>query len=286
MLRPAEHILYLPDMAPSIEAGLLARLRPREGEIIAVADPPRLLTAGGVHLHARGDGWSDPHTDGQDLAEDKFLQAHAEFEEAKRIADADPLSLDAKKRVLLWYAIAKASYETMIEMEQMQNPGAALDLRPDAATVVRSGVPQITEGDRIIVAPYAAWRFMHLLGASDVLIIGADDPWDEIVPLVWNPLSAMWELTSNWVSLELAENRHPLSRKASYRHYGEVIATGPDAYSQIGDTVLLAGDRLEPMPDNCRWFVTRFGSWDRPGVIMVREIDGDGVRRVLATVVE
>lgn len=287
MLRRGENLLYFPESHPRTDISALAHLKCRPGEYIAVMDPPRDKTAGGVHLMTRGDGWGDIHTLGTDRAEANFEAACKELEVLREALKLDPLSWTLKKRVATQHEIAMAALATAEEYAEQQNPGAALDLRSDVCTVaaVGEGIPFVP-GDRVMIAPYSAWRIKHMLGVDDVVIMGVDDPWQEVTPLIYNPTHNVWEPLDNWLIMAIQEKGIDLeTAEAFYDYMGRIKRAGPLAESKIGDLVVLNKDIDEQRPDDTKWFGVRMSPWPR-GTAVVRETDATGVRRVLGTIQE
>lgn len=287
-LRPLENVLLWPSQVPDQDLSALYGIRPRPNELWAVLDPPRTVTDGGVHLRAEGDGWGNRSIDTIEKLGEDWERWREKALRAIAVSKADPRSLKARKRARSVSEIAQYAYYKLhaaLAAKDGESPGAGMELRPDAYTVVAAheSVPFV-RGDRILGAPYSARRLKTLFGVSDVCLFGRDDPWEDIVPFVWNPLNSEWELTSNWVGVKLDQKGYSVEfHRKTYLNSGKVVVHGPEAESRCGDHVALHRDRTVHRPDDTKWFVCRMSKFDDSGTIFVRERDSDGVQRVLAT---
>lgn len=285
-LRTGENVLYLPAEHPKVDLSPLFHVKPRPGEFLAVMDPPRSRTHGGILLDTRGDGWNDRHTEGLDRAEQDFINASLAYGEALKIFRAVPNPSHQEKRAIdaLWEQAISAA-ERFDKYSEPEPPGAALELRPDSYTVAAVGscIP-FAPGDRVCLAPYAPRRLQEWCGVPDVVLVGLDDPWEDITILVWNPLLSRWEPVSNWIAVQIAVRGSGVATTRRHFHnYGKVLMAGPLAESREGETVALHKDRTVHRSDDTKWFATKFGPWDDLGVLLVREVDSAGERRVLGT---
>lgn len=248
-----------------------------------------MRTEGGVLLQAEGDGWGNKSIDTIEQLGENWDRLCESALRAITISNADPKSFSAKKRAFYLSEMAQSAYQRLqaaLKARDGETPGAGMELRPDAYTVVAAheSVP-FTKGDRILGAPYAARRLKTLFGVKDVCLFGREDPWKDIVPFVWNPVASEWELTSNWVAVVLDQKGYSVEHhRPKYLNSGEVAMAGPDAQSKVGERVALHRDRTVPRPDNTKWFVCAFSKLERTGTVVVRECDSDGAQRVLASI--
>ena len=289
MLRPGENVLYFPVDHPKVDLEPFKQLKAKPGEYWAVLDPPREKSAGGVHLLCLEDGWSENPLDvDEGRAEEAYKDAVIELQQWSKVCrESTRVTHSMRRKWDRLYETAVAAHEAYIRVIQDKGPGAALEERPDSYTVVSvgEGVP-FTPGDRVMLAPFAPRRLQELFGVPDVCLIGYDDPWEDITPLVWNPLNQTWELTDNWVALKIHREEVAVEVvRHKYVNIGTVLSAGPKAESLLDDTVVLHRDRTLHRPDDTKWFATKYGPWDGLGVLLVREVDSEGERRILGTLV-
>jgi len=285
-LRAGENCLFYPAETPQVDLSPFRNLKPFPGEYFAVMDPPRKKTRGGVLLDARGDGWSNEAIDTEDQLQQAYDEASSRALVAIERSKQDPRSFKLKTRAMMLAEIAMSAYEKLVKADKAQDaesPGAALETRADAYTVVASGdgVP-FTPGDRVMLAPYAARRFKNLFGVPDVVMVGREDPWQDITILLWDPIQERWAPVDNWIAVQFdVKARDVLTTHRKFLNSGVVRDAGPWAQSKEGDRVALHRDRTVLRPDDTKWFASKWGPYDGQGVMFVREVDSDGVRRVL-----
>lgn len=284
MLRYGENTLSFPSETPVVDLSPLNEIKPKPGTYWAIMDPPRHRTAGGLLLRVSGDGWNDRNTELVELAEQQYREKEREALERIAIYRKDQRSKKNFTLAQMAAEVAMAAHDRWQMMSEPEAPGAGLEERPDSYTIAKvgAGVP-FTPGDRVLIAPYAARRFQELNGVADVVVVGKEDPWEDVTILLKNPLTGVWEPLSNWVAVKLSE-KPSLGLKRKFYNHGTVLMAGPDAESCEGDLVALHRDRIIHRPDNSKWFATWHGPWDRQGVLLVREVDSDGVMRVLGTI--
>ncbi len=289
MLRPGENILNFPTETPQIDLSPLSNLSPRKQEFIAVLDPPIERTPGGVYLRSIGDGWTDRHAQGCQAAEDKYRALEQDALERIAIYEKDKRSMKAYRLAYMASEVAQSAYWTWQAMIEPENPGAAMEHRPDSYTVAAVGKDlPIVPGDRVMVAPYAARRFENVNGIADVVLVGREDPWDDITIMIWDKVYDMWLPLSNWVLVELMaktvakfDGMQLVTTKKRFYNQGTIMMTGPDTTVKCDSVVALHKDRTVHRPDNTKWFATRNAPWSKTGRVLVREVDSDGERRVL-----
>lgn len=288
-LRTLENVILWPSETPAHDFSPLSAIRPRRGEFWAVLDPPRTKTDGGIFLRAEGDGWQNAGIDTIDKLGENWDRLCEAALHAITVSKADPRSHSAKKRAFYLSEMAQSAYQKLqaaLAARDAETPGAGMELRPDAYTVfaAHESVP-FTKGDRILAAPYAPRRLKNLFGVPDVCLLGRDDPWRDIVPFVWNPLTSEWELTANWVGVKLDQKGYSVAtHRPKFLNSGIVVLKGPEAESSLGERVALHRDRTIPRPDDSKWFICRMSKYDGTGTVFVRERDSDGVQRILAVI--
>lgn len=295
MLRPGENILNFPSEHPVVDPAPFQGIKPLPGEYWVVMDPPRETmpvlgadgsVAGNIHLRAMGNGWDDKYAMEYDAAEKRWDDLQKEALEAIAIYRNDDKSFDAKRRAHMLAEAAMAAHDTWKQMRKPYEPGAALEQRADAYTVVKVGeYVDLEVGDRVIVAPYAARRIRSLFGVNDVGVVGKEDPWQDVTPLKLNRDTMEWDLIANWMIIGIYYYRSPveMSKKLFKVNAGVVAKVGPEASFEEGDTVVLHKDRTVPRPDDTKWFVSRYCEWQAKHAVFVREVDSRGSRRVLAS---
>lgn len=284
MLRPFENSLLFPSCHPAVNLSPLLGIRMAPREFLAVLDPPREKTAGGILLPNMGDGWTDRHESYREEAENAWEFYKVEAEHAMKESEKDPMSLDKRRQAIMLCELGVAAYQAMMDYQDIKSAGAAMNLRSDAYTIASAGagVPFMA-GDRVIIAPYAPWRFKEMLGVPDVCVVGVDDPWEDIVTHVWNPLHKRWELVSNWVAVKMdVLSRQIKTGWRTFNNWGTVMDVGPDSQLLHGQKVVTHSDRTRLRPDNSKWFVPKFSPYDGEGIVFVRECDSSGERRILA----
>lgn len=138
-----------------------------------------------------------------------------------------------------------------------------------------------------MIAPYAARRFRSLFGVPDVVMVGREDPWQDVTVLLWDPILQKWAPVDNWIGVQIdVKEREVATTRRTFLNSGKVVEAGPWAKSEVGDRVALHRDRTVHRPDDTKWFATKWGPYDGQGVLFVRETDSDGVCRVLGRFVE
>jgi|GEM_PF-5370913 len=167
-------------------------------------------------------------------------------------------------------------------------------------------------GDRVMVRPWSGTRLQEAFGVRGLCFFGQTDGWQEDAVLRWVacseaeslseskndktsepglPLSpgpspavggGEWRPLTNWVVVRfdrafggLVSSRTILDIK------GTVLDAGPLASVRPGDRVVCADDQGQQSDDDAKWLTTKWGPWDDT-VWLVREVDCEGVRRVIA----
>jgi hypothetical protein len=277
MLTVGENVLKFPYRHPPCPPEIKIRCRP--DEYLAVMDPPPNQSAGGVLLNQYSDGWRDTHE--RDLIEGRkaFEVAFADFEIAAEILNQDKLSASARIDAMAKYEIAMNAAARLRTIEDDRGPGFAVKSAPDSATVVAVGdnVPFMV-GDRVIIAPLRAWRFKELEGREDVVLVGCDEPWEAITPLVYNRYSSEWECVGNWLMLQLhAARRDVLTNRKEFGFDATVRMRGISATLSEDARVVCHPSRvLHPDDEFATWFKPKGSPWDDQDYVFVRERGDNG----------
>jgi hypothetical protein len=250
-----ENVLEFPSMLPEwepIELPFSGELRP--GRLALRLLPPRELTAGGIMLPSAGDGYESG-------------------------AAAERCRPDCGQ------VIAIGGIPESWEIQAKVDKRKARELR-DAKQLLRT----VSIGQFVMIRPYAGLRWREKVGdvPADFCILGFDpvrnDPWAD--DLVMVQVGDSWRCATNWALLQmddLTASKTVLSSRHIYSGCGVVADIGPDGSFGIGDRVATANDMHLQSPDDPKWLRTKWAGFGED-LLLVREVDAAGTRRLLARV--
>lgn len=140
----------------------------------------------------------------------------------------------------------------------------------------------VQPGDRIMVKPWSGIRYPEAYDVVGLTFIGYPDQWQEDAVMLL--VDGDWRPMTNWVVLrmdglwegKLESSVELLDVKAT------VIDAGPLASVVPGQRVVCSDDINLQSMDDVKWLSTKWGEWDE-SVLLVREVDCDGVRRIVAS---
>lgn len=140
-------------------------------------------------------------------------------------------------------------------------------------------------GDRVMVRPWSGIRFQNAYGVRGLCFFGQTDGWQEDAVMRW--VDGQWRPLDNWVTVQLDrafQSLGVISSRTILDVKGTVLDAGPRASLRPGDRVVTADDQAQQSDDDMKWLTTKWGPWG-DDVWLVREVDCEGVRRVVATIV-
>lgn len=156
------------------------------------------------------------------------------------------------------------------------NAGTA---RREAALLLESC---LQAGDRVMVRPWSGIRFQQAYGIRGLCFFGQTDGWQE--DAVMRLADGEWRPLTNWVMVRLDRAFSSLgviSARTILDVKGTVLDAGPLATVRPGDRIVCADDQAQQSDDDMKWLTTKWGPWG-DDVWLVREVDCEGVRRIVA----
>lgn len=168
--------------------------------------------------------------------------------------------------------------------------GSSVPLGWNTGTARRASAELLAEslrpGDRVMVRPWSGTRLQTGFGVRGLCFFGQTDGWEEdaVLRLVPDSSGGEWRALSNWAVVQLDRAFGALgvvSSRTILDHKGTVLDAGPLATVRPGDRVVCADDQGQQSDDDAKWLTTKWGEWG-DDVWLVREVDCEGVRRVLA----
>lgn len=156
----------------------------------------------------------------------------------------------------------------------------------NAGTARREGAllleSSLVSGDRVMVRPWSGIRFQRAFGINGLCFFGQTDGWQEDAVLRF--VDGEWRPLTNWVVVRLDSafgSLGVISSRTILDNKGVVLDAGPLASVRPGQRVACADDQAQQSDDDKKWLTTKWGEWGED-VWLVREVDCEGTRRVLA----
>lgn len=141
-------------------------------------------------------------------------------------------------------------------------------------------------GDRVMVRPWSGIRFETAYGFKGLCFFGSTDPWEEDAVMVFHNWE--WRPVTNWVAIQFDSQFKGNGLEVAGTHLdvkGTVLDAGPYASVRPGQRVVCADDYMQQSDDDIKWLRTKWGAWGND-VWLVREVDCEGVRRIVAELEE